>query len=93
VAGVIEIGGIARILIAALVLARLVGVCCRRPSFLQCRLSASSAADWPNLLGTRISGYSPHSVPTRFDGVHPNEKGYAIMEPLVLAVIDKTLGT
>jgi lysophospholipase L1-like esterase len=29
---------------------------------------------------------------TSFDGVHPKEKGSAIMGPLVLAVIDKTLG-
>ncbi|GGG64969.1 SGNH/GDSL hydrolase family protein [Edaphobacter dinghuensis] len=27
-----------------------------------------------------------------FDGVHPNEKGYAIMAPLAQAAIDKTLG-
>ena len=39
-----------------------------------------------------ISGCSSHSIPTSFDGVHPNEKGYAIMGPLVLAVIDKRLG-
>jgi lysophospholipase L1-like esterase len=29
---------------------------------------------------------------TSFDGVHPNEKGHAIMGPLVLAVTGKTLG-
>ena len=28
-----------------------------------------------------------------FDGVHPNEQGYAIMAPLAQAAIDKTLGT
>jgi lysophospholipase L1-like esterase len=44
------------------------------------------------LAKTPFSGCSPHSIPTSFDGVHPNEKGYAIMGPLVLAVIDKTLG-
>jgi hypothetical protein len=33
-----------------------------------------------------------HSIPTSFDGVHPKEKSYAIVGPLVLAVIDKTLG-
>jgi hypothetical protein len=27
------------------------------------------------------------------DGVHPNEKGYAIMEPLAQVAIDKTLGS
>jgi lysophospholipase L1-like esterase len=26
-----------------------------------------------------------------FDGIHPNEKGYAIVGPLAQAVIDKTL--
>jgi lysophospholipase L1-like esterase len=29
---------------------------------------------------------------TSVDGVHPNEKGYAIMEPLAQAAIDQTLG-
>ncbi|WP_348267418.1 SGNH/GDSL hydrolase family protein [Edaphobacter sp. DSM 109919] len=29
---------------------------------------------------------------TSFDGVHPNEKGYAIMAPLAQAAIDQTLG-
>jgi len=38
-----------------------------------------------------FSGCSPHSIPTNFDGVHPNENGYAIVGALVLAVIDKTL--
>jgi lysophospholipase L1-like esterase len=31
------------------------------------------------------------ALPTRFDGIHPNEKGYAIVGPWAQAVIDKTL--
>jgi lysophospholipase L1-like esterase len=38
-----------------------------------------------------FSGCSPHIIPTSFDGIHPNEKGYAIVGPLAQAVIDKTL--
>jgi lysophospholipase L1-like esterase len=41
--------------------------------------------------GPYISGCSPHIIPTSFDGIHPNEKGYAIVGPLAQAVIDKTL--
>jgi lysophospholipase L1-like esterase len=40
---------------------------------------------------TPFSGCSPHIIPTSFDGIHPNEKGYAIVGPLAQAVIDKTL--
>ena len=45
----------------------------------------------PKFPKTPFSGCSPHSIPTSFDGVHPNEKGYAIVGPLAQAVIDKTL--
>jgi lysophospholipase L1-like esterase len=38
-----------------------------------------------------VSGCSPHIIPTSFDGIHPNEKGYAIVGPSAQAVIDKTL--
>jgi lysophospholipase L1-like esterase len=60
---------------------------CHKLSFRKVRWSSETS----KLLKTPFSGCSPHIIPTSFDGIHPNEKGYAIVGPLAQAVIDKTL--
>jgi lysophospholipase L1-like esterase len=54
-----------------------------------CQQHSYTYLDYYSALTNAEGGMKPG---TSVDGIHPNEKGYAIMEPLAQAAIDKTLG-